>query len=341
MNLDHKTLVLVNADGRPSTISDLKSLHLMVNNNLTPYTVAESDTPKLDFIREADLLNDSVLEGYSILFDFEVKSGYLVSGGMRIHFYDNESKQEIYVLKVAEPSIFMKKLRLSPVTISEEEIAVLMNILKDIAIQVETSKQEEASALEEIKESDNNVDVPIDQPQEVVSEETPANTEPVATEPSKEENQTIAQMEQNVIPDAIIEKYNGYRDNFINDGYKEYIYKNYRFFFKPFTDGKDAFLLLLTTERVAQVKCLEWNSSDDDVNFKYGFEIEEGSRKTLYLNTETSVMTIKRPKKSEKKNEATVVEEEVSLPAGEEVAPVDTTEQADVTSSPEAGTENA
>lgn len=131
--------------------------------------------------------------------------------------------------------------------------------------------------------------------------EQPVVAEPVVIEPVVEtaplvENQTATQLEENAIPVAIMDDYDIQKKYLQKKGYKEFEYKNYRFFVKG-DDVEDCLLLLLTPENLFEVGEFNMEEQDKQGVYKYFFELA-GEEKYLYYDTtgEGSIV-VKKPKR--------------------------------------------
>lgn len=329
MILEHKVYELVDAEGKEAEISEIENLKILVNGwdydvNVVPNEKEqEEESGFKEFIKEA-VADGNILEAYSIFEKFEVSEGCLKFKNINISFFDNGTAKELFVRLMREPSLLMRKLHTH--VLSDEQTEELVKFLSELAEkgvrevesqQVEVTIKDEPTTLEEEPKVEVKEEVKVEEPVAVAKE--PKVEEPVAVveepvavveEVKVEEpiavveevtpvaEQSLKQMEEIVIPDEVVSKYNEYKNDLSTEGYKEHIYKNYRLLELPTSNGVDAFLLLLTTEGVMQVKPLHLYDSDDANIIKYKFKLD-GEKKSLYLNVSDGTIVVKKPKKSE------------------------------------------
>lgn len=316
MKLTHKIFILSDSEGKPVKIDSVSDLMFVVNDKIA-FAVKEKAPRRLPLIIDADMLEPHILEGYSILSSempdgsvlFKVASGHLMFEDLKIRFFDAVNKKDVFV-KAVDEAILMYNFK--KVDVQDQEVKRQIDFLRSFTIQQLPQEQEQdPQVTEEVKEEpkEQTGDQNLNSASEVNEE---PKTETVTE--TKESDLSVKQLEDNDIPKAVLDRYSEHLNDFTNDGYKEFKYKNYRLLMLPEERtgsdrrGTDMFLLLLTPERVAQIKEIDLIDNASET-IKYKFVIDK-VKKTLYVNPSTGEMSVRRPKRGEKLTESTPVAEE-------------------------------
>lgn len=151
----------------------------------------------------------------------------------------------------------------------------------------------------------------------VVTEPVTTNEPAATTEPTTEVKQEVvtestpSQLEEEIIPEEVLKKFEGYEKDLLGDGFEGYSYKNYRVFYKEVPEGElddngqaklphsDIYVLLLTPAGVMEIdKLVICDDESDEDKVKYQFKLK-GEKKSAYINRKEKTLVVKKPKKKE------------------------------------------
>lgn len=347
MELKHKIFQLINAKGEDVVIEDINSLFILVEGLNFNIPVVPQQEGDLEFVTDAAVWK-SGFEAYSIFEKFGLDAaGYLVNEGVHISFFDTATKVELLVKEISDPPLLMSKF---DTDIDADQINKLTSTLKiyydkavlEMEAEAEKENKKEAVVIvpatlevpekteEEIKAEKEKTEFAVNTTQSPATEtpvtETPATETPaVPVEDKKEEvapvstspveqpviDQTAKELEEDVIPQEVLDKYEGFKKILVDAGYTEYAYKNYRLFYQEVKEGElfegqpvipysKIYLLILSPTGVLEQKRLLLDGEEDGV-VKYKFKLNDDpkERRSIYLNLLKNEMVVKKPKKKE------------------------------------------